>query len=222
MSDFPFADILFLAAIAIFIGLRLRNTLGKDVGFDPREAAATRAAQAAEAAQRVETATMKDVTPVIEDEAADSLSEGELAENIKAIKAIDQQFSLTNFKHGARTAFEWIFEAYQKGDKDALKPLLATDIYVAFAAAIDERNAAGHVSGSTLVKVHEVEVLSAVLQNKIARLTVRFASEQVHVTRDAEGQVVEGSANEFIRVNDEWVFERDLTSKSPNWTVMDT
>jgi predicted lipid-binding transport protein (Tim44 family) len=49
---------------------------------------------------------------------------------------------------------------------------------------------------------------------------VQFVSEQFNCVKDANGGVISGSATELDNVTDTWVFERDLTSKKPNWVVV--
>lgn len=220
MGDFQFADIIFLAVIAVFILLRLRHTLGKDVGFDPRENL-HKAATEAQADPHVVSETIEDVAPK-EDEAFTALPEGSLAEDIRAIKAADASFNMDQFLHGARTAFEWVFEAFHKGDKATLKSLLSPEIYTAFEAEIIARDAANETSDATLVAVHEAKITEAKVVGKQAQITVSFDTEQVHLLRNANGDVIEGDASLFEHVKDEWVFARDVNSKSPNWIVLDT
>jgi predicted lipid-binding transport protein (Tim44 family) len=63
---------------------------------------------------------------------------------------------------------------------------------------------------------------AAELQDTIAQVTVRFISEQVQVTRNAEGQVADGNPNEVVKAVDLWTFRRDTKSNDPNWVLMKT
>ena len=42
------------------------------------------------------------------------------------------------------------------------------------------------------------------------------------VTRDAQGAVVDGSAEQVSEVNDIWTFSRQLGSRDPNWLLVAT
>jgi len=53
-------------------------------------------------------------------------------------------------------------------------------------------------------------------------LTVRFESEQVTIERAKNGDIVGGDPSDVQHVNDEWSFERDVTSKNPNWKIIET
>ena len=47
-------------------------------------------------------------------------------------------------------------------------------------------------------------------------------SELISVTRDAEGEVVEGDPKKVREVTDIWTFARDISSKNPNWKLVAT
>ena len=53
------------------------------------------------------------------------------------------RFDPDQFLQGARAAFAMIVEAYAKGDKAALRPLLADEVFAQFAGAIDAPRAGG-------------------------------------------------------------------------------
>ncbi|MGV1014233.1 MAG: Tim44/TimA family putative adaptor protein, partial [Methyloceanibacter sp.] len=55
-----------------------------------------------------------------------------------------------------------------------------------------------------------------------AYVTVKFVSELVSVTRDADGEVVEGDPKKVREVTDIWTFARDTASKNPNWKLVAT
>jgi predicted lipid-binding transport protein (Tim44 family) len=60
------------------------------------------------------------------------------------------------------------------------------------------------------------------MQGSMARVTVRFSSEQVNVVRDAGGQAIEGDPASAEEVIDIWTFERDTQSSDPNWALVET
>ena len=66
------------------------------------------------------------------------------------------------------------------------------------------------------------ELASASMLGSRARLTVRFTSEQINVTRDSGGDVVEGDPRQIETVIDLWTFERDTRSRDPNWQLVET
>jgi predicted lipid-binding transport protein (Tim44 family) len=44
----------------------------------------------------------------------------------------------------------------------------------------------------------------------------------VAVTRDAEGELIEGSLSDAIPTHDVWTFRRTLGSEDPNWLLVET
>ena len=57
---------------------------------------------------------------------------------------------------------------------------------------------------------------------KTAQVTVRFVSQLVSVTRDRDGNVIDGSPDKVTDVTDVWTFARDLSSRDPNWKLVAT
>ena len=51
---------------------------------------------------------------------------------------------------------------------------------------------------------------------------MRFTSEQINVTRDTAGDMVEGDPRQIDTVVDLWTFERDTRSRDPNWQLVET
>jgi predicted lipid-binding transport protein (Tim44 family) len=103
-----------------------------------------------------------------------------------------------------------------------LRPLLADEVFAQFAGAIDAREQAGHVLTTELVATRSAELTAAAMQGGRARVTVRFTSEQINVTRDAAGNPVEGDPRQIETIIDVWTFERDTRSRDPNWQLVET
>ena len=91
-----------------------------------------------------------------------------------------------------------------------------------FAGAIDQRSADGQTLDTQLIAIESAEVVEAGMQGRLARVSVRFASEQVNVVRDADGNVIDGDPTTAEEVVDIWTFERDTRSRDPNWTLVET
>ena len=56
----------------------------------------------------------------------------------------------------------------------------------------------------------------------MAKITVRFVSEQVNILKNKDGEVIEGDENFIQNITDSWTFERALTSTNPNWLLVST
>ena len=236
MSDgFQFLDIILIAAIAGFLVLRLRNVLGKRTGHDKRSADPFRPRDEADdeddnkvipLPDRSRTARAETVQES-EEAASEAAQEAEaaatpLAAGLSQVKRADKSFDADGFVEGARTAFEWVIDAFAKGDAKTLRPLLSNDVYGDFSGAIQERENAGQKLETTLVGITGAEIIEAELQGRTAFVTIKFVSEQVNVVRDSDGEVVDGDTNHVTKITDIWTFARNTRSRDPDWTLVAT
>ncbi len=219
-------EIVILAMIAAFLGLRLYSVLGRRAEheeetiaarFDPRRNAAGSPRVAAtakpdEAAGAVPVKTQRDlpaVSPAVE-------------RGLREIAAADRRFDPFAFVDGSRSAYRMILEAFWKGDKEELRHLCDRDVYEGFAAAIDARVEAGETLDNRLIRIEESAVSAASLDGGTARITVRFRSDIASVTRDADGVLVAGSLDDAIEAVDVWTFSRAVNSPDPDWLLDET
>lgn len=224
MDDaFPYADILILALIAGFVLLRLRGVLGQKIGhgFESPAAEPKRVEQEPLVIQMAEKPRSRgDEEP--EAKLAAALPSESARQAAGSIRASDPQFTLQAFLAGAKMAFEMVFDAFVKGDRDTLKMLLSQKLFDFFAGELDKRKHEDRVEETTLLAVLSQEIKDISVEKSTARVVVKFVSEQVTVVRDKEGKIVEGDPSSSHHVEDEWTFERDITSRNPNWKIIDT
>jgi predicted lipid-binding transport protein (Tim44 family) len=217
-GGFPFFDIIIFAAIAAFLVLRLRNVLGRRTGHQSRPDR--------EPFQpgRVED-QVSDKVVHLPDRTSEERRAGEespLGAGITQIKVADPSFEQGSFLVGAKTAFEMILNAFARSDAETLRPLLSNEVYEDFAGAIKARREADHTLETTLVGITTADIIEAEMQGRTAFVTVKFVSEQVNVTRDSDGKVIEGDPGHVTEVTDIWTFARNTRSRDPNWTLVAT
>ena len=70
--------------------------------------------------------------------------------------------------------------------------------------------------------IDRADIVEAEVKNRTAYVTVKFVSKLISVTRDAEGDVVEGDPKRVRDVTDIWTFCRDVNAKNPNWKLVAT
>ncbi len=131
-------------------------------------------------------------------------------------------FTPKSFLEGAKSAYEMIVTGFAAGDRKTLKNLLEKDVYDGFEHAITEREAAGHKIDFTFVGLPKVEIAEAELDKTHAQVTVRFNAEVVSATRDKDGALIEGNADQVQTIADEWTFARNPKSRDPNWKLVAT
>jgi len=145
-----------------------------------------------------------------------------LHETLVAISRAAPGFDLDHFLAGAKAAYEMIVTAFAEGDRTTLKNLLAPDVYEGFVSAIAERERAGHKTELTFVGIEEAKLTGAEFDGRTARLSVRFVSELISVTRDKASAVLEGDPTEVQTIRDAWTFAREVNARDPNWKLVAT
>ncbi len=218
-GGFPYGDIIVIGAIAAFILLRYRAMLGESRGRD--EGARPGMLPLGELERVIQLPASKLAEPATKPE---DFSEqyGALAEKFVAMRAVDREFAPDEFLTGARAAYEMVITAYSKRDRDTLKALLSTEMYASFDLSLRDAEQAARLQDTTLVAIESATITAAKLAGNQATLTVDFVSEQIHLIRDAVGTIIEGNPSQQNRVEDTWLFTRNLTSASPNWTIIET
>ncbi len=220
-AGFPYGDIIVIAAVAAFIILRYRAMLGEPRGRDEPGAPPSVIKPQAEFERVIQLAPT--ARPAPEKKPQDNFaSYGALAETFVAMRAIDREFNPEEFLNGARTAYEMVLTAFSKRDRDTLKMLLSPELYKSFDRALVQEEADKRYTDTTLVAIERAVIDQAVLDGSKATLTVDFTSEQIHLVRDENRAIIEGNASAQSKVEDRWVFTRDLKSTSPNWVIIET
>ena len=199
MSD-PVVQVVILAAIALFVLFRLYSVLGKGEDDTP----VRRTEPSAKSGEQDR--------PLASQPQATALSEppiftGPAAAGLEEIYTADNSFNVPVFLRGARSAYTMIVNAYARGDREALRPLLDDDVYEAWDAAIDEREATNRPAFD-LLRVRKTEIESAELDGNMARIWVRYEAEL-------------GDGETTRSVKELWAFMRDVTGTDPNWILDD-
>lgn len=226
-------EILFFAGIAAFIAFRLYVSLGRRTGqerppFDPinqRERIEQRRPTTASTEDNVVPLSRgrEAVRPPAKNSVLSKIVPGSpLALGLESIREQDPGFDPDMFIEGAKSAHEMIARAFAEGDREALKPLLASEVYASFEGAIQVREKAGQQMDFSFVGLKVAELQEISLRGRISEVTVRFVSELISATRDAAGAVIEGAAGVVREVTDVWTFARDIRSSDPNWKLVAT
>lgn len=210
-------DIVLFAMIAAFLVLRLRSVLGRRTGNERRRDPFMPRTEAAN--DKVVTLTPRPNGPA---PAVATGGNDPQADGVAHIRNADPSFDPQHFVQGARAAFEMIVNAFAKGDKAALRPLLSDEVFGHFTAAIDEREAARETLETRILQLKTADIVEAELNGRLAQVTVRLVSEQINVLRAHDGSIVDGDPQNPIEKTDFWTFTRDTTSSDPNWLLVAT
>ncbi len=214
-----FIDIILFAMLAAFLIYRLGSVLGKRTGHEQKRPDPF-VTNGAEEQREDNVISLLDRTPEPETSSMEPGSPLEAA--LTQIKLADQTFDEAAFIVGATAAFEMVVNSFAEGDTETLRNLLSDEAYENFAMAIHDREAQERTHETTVVGVDVVEIIEAEMQDQNALVTVKYVSEQVNVTREANGNVAEGDPSAVVRITDIWTFARNASSSDPNWTLVAT
>jgi predicted lipid-binding transport protein (Tim44 family) len=122
-------QILFFAGLAVFLAVRLYMALGRPTGRTHEDHVREERERAAAAPQGPRPVEAEPDRPAIS-----PAYSGPAGEGLSAIAQADRSFDPDGFANGARQAYEMIVDAYAKGDKTTLEPLLTERVYAAYAS----------------------------------------------------------------------------------------
>lgn len=213
-------QLIVLAAVAIFLILRLRSVLGTRDGFE-RPALPV----APSSADRPQPRLVTTAPGGKDDDILDHAAEGSpAAQALAAMKRAEPSFNVGEFLRGARGAYEMILMAFQKGDLSPVDRFLAPEVADSFRTIVEQRHAKGLSIDATFVGIREMALTEASYDEAkgVADVTVRFVGELTSVVKNAAGEVVEGSPTDIRRQKDVWTFSRRMGAADPNWQLVAT
>ena len=210
-------EIVLLAMVALFVGLRLYSVLGRRTGHEQQPIL-----RPAETAAAGETAVPPADLTVERPESGGFVYEEPATPGIRAIVAADSSFDVARFLEGAQAAYRMILEAFWRGDREELRHLVGGDVLATFEEAISAREEAGEQLDNRLVQIERAVIQDARLSGRTAEVDVRFDADIAAVTRDREGKVIAGTLSDAIPTHDVWTFRRNLSSGDPNWLLVET
>lgn len=237
MDEFFDIPTVLVIVVAIVVLFRLRSVLGTRTGNErtPLQRAQQNQSQAPKPANDGKPAAVRatalPLPPADAERRAlkltaeiEQLSHGDehVKSGLQAIVDADPTFAPKAFLEGAKSAYEMIVTAFATGDRKTLKNLLEKDVYDGFEQAIAAREAKGHKIDFTFVGLPKSEIAAAELDKRDSRVAVQFNAEVVQATRDKDGALVEGNADQVQTIADEWTFARNIKSRDPNWKLVAT
>ncbi|HZG09186.1 MAG TPA: Tim44/TimA family putative adaptor protein [Allosphingosinicella sp.] len=211
-------EIVLLAMVALFVGLRLYSVLGRRTGHEQQPI--LRPAETAPVGEPA--ATVTEASPDRPGEAPGLAFEDNAAGGIRAIVAADPAFDVARFLEGAQAAYRMTLEGFWRGDREELRHLSGPEVFASFDAAITEREAAGHRLDNRLVAIERAVIADARLVGRSAEIDVRFDADIAAVTRDRDGNVIAGTLSDAVPTHDVWTFRRNLATQDPNWLLVET
>jgi predicted lipid-binding transport protein (Tim44 family) len=213
-------EIVLLAMVAAFLGLRLYSVLGKRTGHEQEPVARPAIDERQPAVVRPPMGQAE--KPVASTSLDSPFFDSAAQSGLRSIANADRTFDAGLFLEGAKSAYRMILEAYWKGDKDQLRFLCDDDVYESFAEAIDGRVERGETLENRLVRIEEARIVDASYDHPMARITVRFDADVASLVKDANSNIIGGSMTDAVETHDIWTFFRDIKSGDRNWKLDET
>ena len=202
MSEaFQYLDILILAIIAGIVLLRLRSVLGRRTGHEKTDKSSFNY----ETPQQTQTEKVIEIKPESDTQRRE-----------------DGWFDKDDFLKGASNAYETIVTNFENGNKEALKPLLSSDVMESFSSVIDERNSKSESVEFNFIGIEKSEIVHKDLKKNPMEVSVRFISEMITCIKNSKDEVISGSLNQVQKITDVWTFEKNQKSKGSNWLLAAT
>ena len=212
-------QLLILAAVALFLILRLRNVLGTRGGFEPP-------LERKPVEMRADVVDMQDDEDGgLDQDIADHVDpDSDTGKALAEMKVVEPDFSVSGFLEGSRHAYEIILMAFEEDDLDMLRSLLSDDVYDSFEAVVLDRQEKGLTVEASFIGVREAKLSDVRFDKKTeeAEITVRFVAELTSVVKLPDGSIVEGDPNTIKRQRDTWTFARIMGDEDPNWMLVAT
>jgi predicted lipid-binding transport protein (Tim44 family) len=193
-------ELVILAAVAAVVLFQLYAVLGRRVGRQAEDLAQA----------QVGTAVREPAPPV-----TPGVTEPAALTGLAALRARDPSFDVTRFMQGARQAFQMVVKAFAAGDRNTLKPLLAPEVMSNFEAVMAERESEGRTEQVEFLQEPRADLESLGVIGDLAKASVRFLAEFRSRSKGPEGEAVDDR-----RTAEVWTFQRNLTSRDPNWTLI--
>lgn len=211
-------DLIFFAIVAIFIIVRLLKILGRVDEDDIKLQQFKHMQQQYKEKQQDYSRESADIEIISVTEAALSASTRDVFDQIRKVEF---NFNADLFIIGVKKAFTMIIEAFAKEDKETIKYLLVSDVYESFVKEIDNRLASGQKLQTTVVGVKEVEILNATIVDDFVTINVKISSEQINITKDNFGNILDGNVSRILNAQDIWSFTRNI-KQSKVWKLAAT
>ena len=205
MSDgSSWIEIVLLAMLAAFIGLRLVSVLGKRTGperpvvdsFRPGVPEITTTASRAP--------DMRNHEPV----AVPAGTDADLAPALQAVADADPSFNPAQFLAGARAAYGMLLSAFWDGNIGAMEGLVSDEVQENFATAIEDRD--GVRLENRVIAIDSAAITGAEMIGQMAEVTVRFVAR------------ISSNGTEAAPATDVWTFSRHAGSGDPAWLLIAT
>lgn len=192
---------IFFAVAAVVVLYQLYAVLGRRVGRQPEDVAEAKIKTPEQAP--------------VEDEPEMAFDEPIARTGLAALRAADPSFETGRFLNNARKAYEMIVSAFTECDRETLEDLVAPKVLAAFETVMKAKEKDKVSETVEFLQPPRGDLENVDVDGAVARIKVRFLSEQRVRSTSKEGEAVDDR-----RTAEVWTFERSLKSREPNWLLV--
>ncbi len=198
-------DIILLLFVVFFVFGKLKSVLGSSPEM-----------QEIKLAQKDAKKLAKKI--ITEQEGKEDVSLSEVDKSLSSIANFNKDAFIT----AAKRVFEIVLESYANNKPSAIKPLTNKALFEKFEEAIKQKEAKKEETFAELISFKNVEIIDVKILKTLAKVQVSFQTEQMNITKDEEGNIINGDEQFIQTIADIWTFEKPLNSSTPIWLLSST
>ena len=202
-------DLIILALIAYFIIRKLKSILGEEsdevyFGYN---------------AKRNNNESIKDAEQIDISKNLDSEQFAKLSQDAKinatAICNRIKNFSLSKFQDISVKVLEQVIKANNDQNNEEIRKFLSKELAELVISSF-KKNEKNNIF---LVSLKKSEVVDVIKTGDIFDIKIQFDMEQISYITNENNEVIDGSKNEIINVEEIWTFTHDFNKKDRTWFV---
>lgn len=126
----------------------------------------------------------------------------------------EDEFDENKFLKSAEKVVGMVMDAFSEKRLDVLEKMLTTDLFQIFKKKIE--NSVDIIYKSVIVAVTDKKIESKILDKKNKEITVRINTDQINYIENTQGEIINGSKDKIVKVEELWTFVKDQTKNQEN------
>ena len=124
------------------------------------------------------------------------------------------EFDENKFLKSAEKVVGMVIDAFSEKRLDVLEKMLTTDLFQIFKKKIE--NSVDIIYKSVIVAVTDKKIESKILDKKNKEITIRINTDQINYIENTQGEIINGSKDKIVKVEELWTFVKDQTKNQEN------
>ena len=134
----------------------------------------------------------------------------------------DSLFNLKKYSQAKNYYDSLYFEEELYTNSMLLKLAFIENEYGNFEKSIADREKDSLILENTLIRIVDCQIIEGSVDGSDVFIITKIISEQINVTRNNEGDTVDGDPEHIATITDIWTFSRNTNDKDPNWELVAT